>query len=142
MWLLTTHQSDLAPEVEDVMEQAEQKVAADARHSTTESPRVRTSPSPRIDNIHPNPKTTSPQMRRHQLTLLPSASKHKTQLLSWLVRTVELPLLHYGGETRAVIRFATLVVRVLWFRNNLASTHADTPQVCTTNFTACTAPLR
>ncbi len=124
------------------MGQVEQKVAVDAQRSTTESLRVPTSPFPRMDNKHPSRKTTNPQTRRHQLMLLLSASKRKTQLWSWLVRTVGLPLLHYGGETRAVIRFATLVVRVLWFRNNLASAHADTPQVCTTNFTACTAPLR
>jgi hypothetical protein len=65
-WLLTTHQSDLAPEVEDAMEQVEQKVAVDAQHSTIESPRVRISPFPRIDSKHPNRKTTNPQMRRHQ----------------------------------------------------------------------------
>jgi hypothetical protein len=66
MWLLTTHQLDLAPEVEDAMEQVEQKVAVDAQHSTIESPRVRISPFPRIDSKHPNRKTTNPQMRRHQ----------------------------------------------------------------------------
>jgi len=65
-WLLTTHQLDLAPEVEDAMEQVEQKVAVDAQHSTIESPRVRISPFPRTDSKHPNRKTTNPQMRRHQ----------------------------------------------------------------------------
>jgi hypothetical protein len=94
------------------MVQVELKVAADVQPLTTEFPRARISPSPRTDNKHPNPKTIIPQMHLHRSMSLPSASKRKIQQSSWHVKIVELPLLHYGEETRVGIRFATPVVRI------------------------------